>query len=522
MARNRAADLGPADAEIDADADADAEAEAEAELEVELRQALLAAGLPLESLPLESLPFEAAPFEARPTAAPAARPALDWAGSGLMWLTGRPAAVPVVPDAPVLGRARAAAALLRAASAQLGAAVEVDVPELLAGRAALLGLRRGGTISANGGCRLLRAADGWVAVNLARRDDVEMLPALLGVDPAEVTAPAGGHRDPLETTWAALTALLPAHDRADLVDRAWLLGLPVASLPSAEPAEPRPPVRIAVQGIAVQSEVPGRQGEAAGPAAVGNGAGCPLVVDLSSLWAGPLAARLLGRMGLRVVKVESVHRPDGARLGDPDFYRWLHAGQDEERFDFTDPRGRAALHRLVERADVVIEGSRPRALAQLGLDADRWVRARSGRVWLSITGYGRAAGAGGHGPGPVAFGDDAAVAGGLVGWDRTAPGGSVPVFCGDAIADPLTGLFGALAVALCRAAGRGALLDVAMRDVAAFVAAPRVRGRGLSDPGRRWGEGPWSVTGSDELGWTVRQSGAQGRVLAPRRPRLPG
>jgi crotonobetainyl-CoA:carnitine CoA-transferase CaiB-like acyl-CoA transferase len=42
----------------------------------------------------------------------------------------------------------------------------------------------------------------------------------------------------------------------------------------------------------------------------------------------------------------------------------------------------------------------------------------------------------------VAFGDDAAVAGGLVG--RSAAG---PVFCGDAIADPLTGLESVLAVA---------------------------------------------------------------------------
>ncbi|WP_018504368.1 CoA transferase [Parafrankia discariae] len=522
MARNRAADLGSADA--DAEIDAEVQVDIEVELAAELREALLAAGLPLETPPPEARSLEARPLE---TPSFETSPALDWAGSGLMWLTGRPTASPVVPDAPVLGRARAAAALLRAASAALGAAVEVDVPELLAGRAALLGLRRGGTISANGSCRLLRAADGWVAVNLARQDDVELLPALFGMDPAEAaapaeaTAPADGRGDPLETTWAGLAVLLPAHDRVDLVDRAWLLGLPVASLPAAgsagstESAGPRLPVRIAVRGAA-----PSRAEQGPGPAPGGPENGRPLVVDLSSLWAGPLAAHLLGRMGLRVVKVESVHRPDGARLGDPDFYRWLHAGHDEERFDFTDPRGRAALHRLVEQADVVIEGSRPRALAQLGLDAERWVRARPGRVWLGITGYGRAAGAGGHGPGPVAFGDDAAVAGGLVGWDRTVSGGAVPVFCGDAIADPLTGLYGALAVALCRAAGRGALLDVAMRDVAAFAAAPL--GRGRSERGGRQGEWLWSVTGSDELGWTVRQAGVQGRVLAPRRPRLPG
>ena len=39
----------------------------------------------------------------------------------------------------------------------------------------------------------------------------------------------------------------------------------------------------------------------------------PLVVDLSALWAGPLCAHLLGLAGARVVKVESLGRPDGAR-----------------------------------------------------------------------------------------------------------------------------------------------------------------------------------------------------------------
>ncbi len=70
----------------------------------------------------------------------------------------------------------------------------------------------------------------------------------------------------------------------------------------------------------------------------------------------------------------------------------------------------------------------------------------------------------------MAFGDDAAVAGGLVGWatGRAAP---EPVFCADAIADPLAGVCGALAVALSRAAGGGELIDLSMRDVAAAFAA---------------------------------------------------
>ena len=80
---------------------------------------------------------------------------------------------------------------------------------------------------------------------------------------------------------------------------------------------------------------------------------------------------------------------------------------------------------------MVIEASRPRALAQLGVNGPDLVRAGGPRVWVSITGYGRS----GDAANRVAFGDDAAAAGGLVVWRD-----GVPLFCADAVADPLTGL----------------------------------------------------------------------------------
>ena len=64
----------------------------------------------------------------------------------------------------------------------------------------------------------------------------------------------------------------------------------------------------------------------------------------------------------------------------------------------------------------------------------------------------------------MAFGDDAAVAGGLVG--RSAAG---PVFCGDAIADPLTGLESVLAVADSLRRGGGEIVEVSMAAVAAIA-----------------------------------------------------
>jgi crotonobetainyl-CoA:carnitine CoA-transferase CaiB-like acyl-CoA transferase len=178
------------------------------------------------------------------------------------------------------------------------------------------------------------------------------------------------------------------------------------------------------------------------------------VVDFSALWAGPLCAHLLGLLGADVVKVETPQRPDGARGGNAEFYRLLHAGHRSVVLDPGTAAGRRAMAGLVEAADIVIEASRPRALARFGLDAE--AAARAGTIWVSITAYGR-------GSDRVGFGDDVAAANGLValGEDGT------PYFCGDAIADPLTGL---VATELARSApanGRGALFDLAMADVVA-------------------------------------------------------
>ena len=67
-----------------------------------------------------------------------------------------------------------------------------------------------------------------------------------------------------------------------------------------------------------------------------------------------------------------------------------------------------------------------------------------------------------------------------------------PVFCGDAIADPLTGLYAALAALAARAAGGGVLVDVAMAGVSADIARTRP-GPLLPHVIRQAGEG-WIVS----------------------------
>ncbi len=323
-------------------------------------------------------------------------------------------------------------ALARARTVADELPVAVDVDELVNGRAALLGLVTKGRTSAGGTCRLLRTTDSWIAVNLARPCDVDALPAVLevAVDP--------------DDPWPAVERYASARAAIDVADRFQLLGVAAAALDD--------PTVDASRAVIVHEF--GRTGSPSRH---------PVVVDLSSMWAGPLCAHLLGRADLGVIKVESVHRPDGARAGDPRFFDWLHDGHESVVLDFHTAAGREALRDLIERADVVIEASRPRALAQLGIAAAEVVGAAPGRTWVSITGYGR------HGAAAdkIAFGDDAAVAGGLVEYDADG----APAFYADAIADPMSGLFAAAAAFRSIAAGGGHLVEVAMAAVAKSVAA---------------------------------------------------
>jgi crotonobetainyl-CoA:carnitine CoA-transferase CaiB-like acyl-CoA transferase len=182
----------------------------------------------------------------------------------------------------------------------------------------------------------------------------------------------------------------------------------------------------------------------------------PLVVDLSALWAGPLCGHLLGLLGARVIVVEGTRRPDPTRTVAPEFSQLLRGSAEQLTVDLGSAEGLAELTELLSRADVVIESTRPRALQQLGVDAEEIVAGAKACSWVSITAYGRA-----HNR--IGFGDDVAAAAGLIGV------GAVPsdvVFAGDAIADPLTGAHAAVAALAGVLTGRSAVIDLAMYDVA--------------------------------------------------------
>ncbi len=370
------------------------------------------------------------------------RSVVAWAHSGAMALTGQADGPALGPPIPLVPRLQRVAAALARRAAELGSGLTLDPLQLLGERAALAGFARHGTTSCGGATRLVQCVDGWIAVTLARPDDVDLVPAWLGLD-ARADEP-----------WSAVTANVAGRTRAELEDQAVLLGLPVASLPVTPPT-----VAVADAPLA---PFPCRSLLVESSDAVSSLDGI-VVVDLSALWAGPLAGAMLADAGATVIKVESTRRPDGARRGPALFFDLLNAGKRSVALDLTTATGRASLRQLVQHADVVIEASRPRALEQLGVDARASLRDACPRVWLSITAHGRDSAAGMR----VGFGDDAAVAGGLVVWE-----GDEPRFCADAVADPASGLVAAAVCLDALAVGGSWLLGVALSNVAAHLAGP--------------------------------------------------
>jgi hypothetical protein len=352
-----------------------------------------------------------------------------------MELTGR-------PEAPGLGAPPALLHLVAQAADVLArhsdGRVVVDGLALLGERAALSNLSRQGAISCGGSTRLVRTADDWLAVSLARPDDIDALGAWLCADV------------PPDDPWPAVEGIAAATDAASLDARAALLGLPIAALSSVGPPD------AAAFDLPIGAARARQSTETPRPIA---GA---LVVDLSALWAGPLCGQLLAAAGANVVKVESLARPDGARRGPAPFFDLMNGLKRSVALDLSTSAGRCDLGRLIGAADVVIESARPRGLEQMGIVAADVLRQPVGpRVWASITSHGREPGRAER----VGFGDVAAVAGGLVAYDD---GG--PCFLADAVADPLAGLVAAAGVLEALGTGGRWLLDVAMAPLAAAVA----------------------------------------------------
>ncbi|WP_054843845.1 CaiB/BaiF CoA-transferase family protein [Vulcanisaeta souniana] len=116
------------------------------------------------------------------------------------------------------------------------------------------------------------------------------------------------------------------------------------------------------------------------------------VLDLTRLYPGGVATRLLADLGFDVIKVEDTEVGDYLREISPRLFDWLNAGKRSLAINLKDPRGgREVFYRLVRKSHVVIEGGfRPGVAERLGIDYEtlRGGVNKGGIVYCSINGYG--------------------------------------------------------------------------------------------------------------------------------------
>ena len=195
------------------------------------------------------------------------------------------------------------------------------------------------------------------------------------------------------------------------------------------------------------------------------------VLDVTTSIAGPYCAEILGALGADVVKVERPDTGDDGRAWGPPFWNGesamfiaVNAGKRSLAVSLRDDRGRDAVLRLAERADVFLQSLRPGLAEQLGLGPDE-LRARNPRlVYCSGGAYGHV-GPLRHEPGYDAL---MQAAGGLI--SITGEPGRPGVRVGSSLIDPGTGTWAALGVlaALLERGrtGEGTVVDVSLYETA--------------------------------------------------------
>jgi CoA:oxalate CoA-transferase len=192
------------------------------------------------------------------------------------------------------------------------------------------------------------------------------------------------------------------------------------------------------------------------------------VVDLTRVLAGPFATLVLGDLGARVIKVEHPGGGDLARgigpmlNGVSGYFLSVNRGKESIALDLKNAGDMAILHRLLPRADVLVENFRPGVMEKLGLGWEALHRCYPRLVYAATSGFGQS--------GPYAqypaFDLVAQGMGGLM--SITGHPGGPPTRVGTSIGDLAAALFTAVGINAAlvhrERTGEGIRIDVAMLD----------------------------------------------------------
>jgi crotonobetainyl-CoA:carnitine CoA-transferase CaiB-like acyl-CoA transferase len=209
------------------------------------------------------------------------------------------------------------------------------------------------------------------------------------------------------------------------------------------------------------------------------------ILDLSQVAIGPYATLLLAGLGAQVIKVESDRRADTSRgavqpttqsqmnqypRGDPGERPWNRAALFNHRnrgklgitLDFTTPRGKDLLLRLVSVSDALVENFRASVLERQGLDWET-IRGQNPRiVYLKLSSQGATGPERDYGSLGSTLEQTAGIA------SITGYTDGIPLLTNETYPDPVAGILGAGALIgglrRVRQTGRGQFIDLSQRE----------------------------------------------------------
>jgi alpha-methylacyl-CoA racemase len=191
------------------------------------------------------------------------------------------------------------------------------------------------------------------------------------------------------------------------------------------------------------------------------------IIELAGIGPGPMCAMLLSDMGAEVLRIDRT-ADAGLGIATDTKYALLNRGRRSLALDLKKPEAIAALLKMVEKADGLIEGFRPGVTERLGLGPDVCLKRNPRLVYGRMTGWGQ------DGPMAHAAGHDInyiALSGALHSIGRRGEAPVPPLnLVGDFGGGALYLALGVVAGLLeAQKSGKGQVVDAAMVDGAASL-----------------------------------------------------
>ena len=193
------------------------------------------------------------------------------------------------------------------------------------------------------------------------------------------------------------------------------------------------------------------------------------IIEMAGIGPAPFAAMLFADMGAEVIRIDRKAPPGDSAFDTLKSYGFLNRGRRSLALDLKKPAAVAALLKLVDSADALIEGFRPGVMERLGLGPDVCLARKQSLVYGRITGWGQT------GPLAQTAGHDInyiALTGALHAIGKKEQPMPPLNVVGDFGGGAMFLAFGVLAALLeARSSGKGQVVDAAMTDGAALLTA---------------------------------------------------